>query len=43
MGQTVLALKDATLTLAGNAGPVEILKGIDLDVMQGETLGLIGP
>ena len=43
MGQTVLALKDATLTLAGNAGPVEILKGITLDVAQGETLGLIGP
>ncbi len=31
------------LTLAGNAGPVEILKGIDLDVAGGETLGLIGP
>lgn len=43
MSQAVLALKDATLTLAGNAGPVEILKGIDLDVQQGETLGLIGP
>ena len=43
MAQTVLALKDTTLTLAGNAGPVEILKGIDLEVMQGETLGLIGP
>lgn len=43
MGQTVLALKAAMLTLAGNAGPVEILKGIDLDVAEGETLGLIGP
>ena len=43
MTKTVLALKDATLTLAGNAGPVEILKGIDLTVGQGETLGLIGP
>ena len=43
MAQAVLALKGATLTLAGNAGPVEILKGIDLEVMQGETLGLIGP
>lgn len=43
MGQAVLALKAATLTLAGNAGPVEILKGIDLDVAAGETLGLIGP
>jgi putative ABC transport system ATP-binding protein len=43
MGQSVLALKAAMLTLAGNAGPVEILKGIDLDVAEGETLGLIGP
>ena len=43
MDQTVLALTGAKLTLAGNAGPVEILKGIDLDVKRGETLGLIGP
>lgn len=43
MGQAILALNAATLTLAGNAGPVEILKGIDLDVAAGETLGLIGP
>ena len=31
------------LTLAGNAGPVEILRGITLDVARGETLGLVGP
>ena len=43
MTDTVLALKDARLTLAGNAGPVEILRGITLDVERGETLGLIGP
>lgn len=40
---TVLALSDARLTLAGNAGPVEILKGITLSVDRGESLGLIGP
>ena len=39
----VLALTDARLTLAGNAGPVEILKGITLSVRRGETVGLIGP
>lgn len=39
----VLALTDARLTLAGNAGPVEILKGITLAVRKGETVGLIGP
>ncbi len=43
MADTVLALRDARLTLAGNAGPVEILKGIDLEVMRGDTLGLVGP
>ena len=43
MGDTVLSLRDARLVLDGNAGPVEILKGITLDVAQGETLGLIGP
>jgi putative ABC transport system ATP-binding protein len=43
MTQTVLALKDVWLTLAGNAGPVDILKGISLDVRQGESLGLVGP
>lgn len=31
------------LTLAGNAGAVTILKDIDLQVAQGESLGLIGP
>jgi len=31
------------LTLQGNAGPVEILRGITLDVTRGETLGLVGP
>ena len=43
MSDTILALKDARLTLAGNAGPVDILKGITLNVERGETLGLVGP
>jgi putative ABC transport system ATP-binding protein len=43
MNNPVLALKDVRLTLAGNAGPVEILKGITLNVAKGETLGLVGP
>lgn len=29
--------------LDGNAGPVEILRGITLEVKAGETLGLVGP
>lgn len=43
MTDPVLALHDARLTLDGNAGPVEILKGITLTVPRGQTLGLIGP
>ena len=43
MADPILALNGARLTLAGNAGPVEILKGITLTVEQGETVGLVGP
>jgi len=43
MPDPVLALTDARLTLAGNAGPVEILKGITLAIGRGETVGLVGP
>ena len=43
MSDTVLTLADTELTLDGNAGPVEILKGITLDVGRGETVGLVGP
>ena len=43
MPDPVLSLADARLTLAGNAGPVEILKGISLTVNAGETVGLVGP
>lgn len=39
----VLSLKQTTLTLDSNAGRVEILNGITLDVHQGETLALVGP
>ena len=43
MTDPILSLNDARLTLDGNAGPVDILRGITLDVEKGETLGLIGP
>jgi len=43
MTDPVLSLRNARLTLMGNAGPVEILRGITLDVARGETLGLVGP
>jgi len=43
MTNPILDLRAAGLTLAGNAGPVEILKGITLTVGKGESVGLIGP
>ena len=43
MTDDILALTEARLTLAGNAGPVEILKGISLSIKRGETVGLVGP
>ncbi|NNE54239.1 MAG: ABC transporter ATP-binding protein [Sulfitobacter sp.] len=43
MSDPVFHLSDVVLSLKGNAGPVEILRGISLDVQQGETLALTGP
>ncbi len=43
MTPDALTLVDARLTLAGNAGPVEILRGITLGIGRGETVGLVGP
>ena len=43
MTEPVFALQDVTLSLKGNAGPVDILRGISLEVQSGETLALIGP
>ncbi|MEM1387227.1 MAG: ATP-binding cassette domain-containing protein [Pseudomonadota bacterium] len=41
--EPVITLSDTRLSLDGNAGRVDILKGIDLSVARGETLGLVGP
>ena len=43
MTSPVISLNDMNLTLSGNAGSVDILKGISLTVQKGETLGLVGP
>lgn len=43
MTDPVLDLTDAKLSLMGNAGPVDILRGITLSVARGETVGLTGP
>ena len=43
MSNTILTLSNASLSLDGNAGKVDILHNISLDVETGETLGLVGP
>jgi putative ABC transport system ATP-binding protein len=43
MAEPVLSLKDVRLTLAGNAGPVDILNGISLEVERGQSVGMVGP
>ena len=39
----VLSLRDVSLSLQGNAGMVDILHSISLEVARGDTLGLVGP
>ncbi|SFA71179.1 putative ABC transport system ATP-binding protein [Poseidonocella pacifica] len=43
MSDPILSLRDVQLTLDGNAGPVDILHDITLDIARGQTLGLVGP
>lgn len=38
----VLHARNVTLTLGSNDAPVEILKGIDLDIRRGESLAILG-
>ena len=40
---SLIHLSDVELTLLSDAGDVEILRGIDLDVGSGETVGIVGP
>ncbi|QYX57128.1 ATP-binding cassette domain-containing protein [Roseovarius sp. SCSIO 43702] len=43
MSSPILSLENASLSLKSNAGRVDILRDITLDVGQGETLSLTGP
>ncbi|WP_342640688.1 ABC transporter ATP-binding protein [Rhodoligotrophos ferricapiens] len=43
MADPIVALSDVRLTLPSRAGPVEILRGIDLVISPGEAIGLVGP
>ena len=41
--QLAVALEHVHLTLAGPAGPVNILRGVDLAIAAGTTVGIVGP
>ncbi|MEM6944500.1 MAG: ABC transporter ATP-binding protein [Pseudomonadota bacterium] len=43
MSDTLISLEDVGLTLASPAGDVEILRGIGLEVVAGEQVGIVGP
>ena len=43
MGRVLIRLDNLRLTLASAAGPVNVLRGISLEIEEGTTVGLIGP
>jgi putative ABC transport system ATP-binding protein len=42
-GEPLIQIRDLRLTVPSAAGPVNILRGIDLDIGRGEAVGLVGP
>lgn len=43
MAKTIIELKKADLTLGNAAASVHVLKGIDLTIYEGESVGIVGP
>ena len=39
----LVRVRDLTLTLPSSAGPVNILRGLSLDIGSGEAVGIVGP
>ena len=43
MQRPSILLENVSLSLDGNAGIVDILKGISIDIQEGESVGIVGP
>ncbi len=43
MADPIIEISNLQLSLVGGAGPVNILRGVDLRVMPGETVSIVGP
>ncbi|MED5573631.1 MAG: ATP-binding cassette domain-containing protein, partial [Pseudomonadota bacterium] len=41
--EPIVRLQEVELTLKSDAGEINILRGIDLSVGKGETVGVVGP
>ena len=41
--RAIVSLRDLGVTLEASAGPVEVLRGIDLDLGSGESVSVVGP
>jgi putative ABC transport system ATP-binding protein len=42
-GPPIVELREVQLKLRSEAGPVNVLRGVDLTLLRGETVGLVGP
>ncbi|MEX0758247.1 MAG: ATP-binding cassette domain-containing protein, partial [Tistlia sp.] len=43
VSDSMIELEGLRLTYRGGAGPVEVLRGLDLSVAAGETVSIVGP
>ena len=43
IAKPIVTLRQANLTLGNGASSVHVLKGIDIDINQGESVGIVGP
>ena len=43
MQRPSILVENVSLSLVGNAGIVDILKDISIDIQEGESIGIVGP